>query len=220
MVCKNSHLITILATTLSLTNLNPSDNQNNTYFYNKFPLSLEERIEIAPKDTSSNFNYEYFSKEELKEFDKWIDSTLKESEIKKTNSIIVNKLKKELYLIKSGEVHSEYPIDLGFNPIEDKQKEGDGCTPEGMYTIQRKLPLGATNFYKAFLINYPNKQDKSKGKTGGLIEVHGHGGLGFNWTLGCMALSNEEIDKIFPYINEGDRITIVRETTRNLSSNQ
>lgn len=220
MVYKNSQLITILAATLSLTNLNPSDSVNNTLLNKKSPFSLEERIDISSRDTSSNFNYEYYSKDELKKFDQWVDSTLKESEIKKTNSIIVNKLKKELYLIKNGEIHSEYPLDLGFNPIEDKQKEGDGCTPEGMYAVERKLPIGTTNFYKAFLINYPNKQDKVKGKTGGLIEIHGHGGLGFNWTLGCMALSNEDMDKIFPYINEGDRITIVRETTRNLYPNK
>jgi len=164
------------------------------------------------------------SPQALKRFDAWIDSTLEESAKDSTNSIIVDKTDYTLYLIKNGKVDSQYNIELGFNSFDDKQRQGDGCTPEGMYKVQRKLPPGTTSFYKAFLINYPTKEQRLEGKTGGLIEIHGSGsgnkgnGSGYNWTLGCMATSNENIDKIFPYIEEGDRVTIVRYTTKDLGS--
>ncbi len=161
-------------------------------------------------DSSDNFK-------ELIKYNLWIDSTLNESKANNSNSIIVNKERRKLYLVKNGKIDSEYNVDLGFNPYADKQAEGDGCTPEGMYIVEKKLPPGSTNFYKAFLINYPNKEDKAKGKTGGLIEIHGYGGKGYDWTLGCISPSNEDMDKIFPYIEKGDRITIIKRTTKELS---
>ena len=161
-------------------------------------------------DSSDNFK-------ELTKYNLWVDSTLNESKVNNSNSIIVNKERRKLYLIKNGKIDSEYNVDLGFNPYADKQAEGDGCTPEGMYIVEKKLPPGSTNFYKAFLINYPNKEDKAKGKTGGLIEIHGYGGKGYDWTLGCISPSNEDMDKIFPYIEKGDRITIIKRTTKELS---
>lgn len=160
----------------------------------------------------------HYTPEELIKFDTWIDSTLAQSARDSSNSIIVNKKERLLYLIKNGKVDSKYPIDLGFNPYDDKQVEGDGCTPEGRYLVEKKLHGGNTNFYKAFLINYPNEEDRKKGKTGGLIEIHGEGLKGSDWTLGCMAPSNENMDKIFPFINEGDKVTIVRHTSKELLS--
>ncbi len=159
-------------------------------------------------------SFEY-SQEELNRFDAWIDSTLMESARDSSNSIIVNKTEKTLYLIKNGKVDSEYAIDLGGLSFEDKQKEGDGRTPEGRYIVKEKIPTSLFN--KAFLINYPNPEDKAKGKTGGAIEIHGRGGQGYNWTLGCMAPSDEDMDKLYPHIKKGSRVTIVRCTSRDLS---
>lgn len=74
--------------------------------------------------------------------------------------------------------------------------------------------------YKAFLLDYPKVEDKKQGKTGSAIEVHGAGSGkagnkgGYNWTIGCVALSNENIDLIYPDIYNGDRITIVRYTDK------
>lgn len=163
---------------------------------------------------------ENYSEEELKKFNKWIDLTLLESKKLNKNSIIIDKSDYSLYLIKKGEINSRYNIELGFSPYEDKQVEGDGRTPEGMYSITLKRDRGQTSFYRAFLIDYPNAEDKKKGKTGGLIEIHGAGsgekgnGIGDNWTLGCAAMSNKDIDEIFSEIKEKDRVTIVRYTDR------
>jgi len=184
--------------------------------------SLETKIiEVLPKKLDKIEHPFLYSQEELDRFDNWIDSTLVESARNGSNSIIVNKKTKLLYLIKNGKVDSEYNIELGYNldlkysPYEDKQKEGDYCTPEGKYNIKAKF--NSKELYKAILINYPNEEDKAKGKTGSLIEIHGGGGKGYDWTFGCVALSNSDMEKIFPYLNKGDRITIVRCTSRYLS---
>ena len=171
---------------------------------------IKEELNIDPR---YNFSYK-----ELQKFNSWIDYTLKESKEKNKISIIINKSDYTLYLIEKGKMYSKYPIELGRNPFDDKQKEGDSCTPEGMYEVSKKLDEGQTTFYKGFLINYPNKEDRKANKTGGLIEIHGEGsGLagnneGSNWTFGCVALSNETLDRIFPYIDRNSKITIVKYT--------
>jgi murein L,D-transpeptidase YafK len=158
----------------------------------------------------------------LEKYNQWIDSTLAESAQTNKNSIIVDKSAYTLYLIKQGNVDSQYNIELGFNPVDDKKVEGDKCTPEGMYFVSWKADKGQTAFHRGFLINYPNEEDRKNSKTGGEIMIHGSGsgekgdGKGYNWTLGCVALSNKDIDKIFPYINTGDRVTIVKYTDRDL----
>ena len=177
----------------------------------------ENTIKLDTLDEFYNYN-----EKDLQKYNSWIDSTLNES--KNKNSVIINKSKYKLYLIKNGKIDSEYPIELGPNPYDDKQREGDGCTPEGMYKITWKRDEGQTFFYKAFLINYPNKQDLKKGKTGGMIECHGTGSGkpgnkgGHNWTAGCIGLSNENLDKIFPFLKKGDRITIIKYTNKKLNT--
>jgi len=160
---------------------------------------------------------------DLQKYNFWVDSTLRESKTNNVNSVIVDKSKYELYLIKNGEVNLRFSIELGFNPYDDKQKEGDGCTPEGMYLIKRKLSGNQTSFYKTLFINYPNGQDLREGKTGRLIGCHGcpeiwkDERLGTKWTEGCIALSNKDIDKIFPLLDVGNRWTIVRYTSLDLN---
>ncbi|MEK6823833.1 MAG: L,D-transpeptidase family protein [Nanoarchaeota archaeon] len=173
---------------------------------------IKEELNIDPR---YNFSYK-----ELQKFNSWIDYTLKESKEKNKISIIINKSDYTLYLIEKGKIYSKYPIELGGNPFDDKQKEGDSRTPEGLYKVSKKLNEGQTAFYKGLLINYPNKEDRKADKTGSLIEIHGEGsGLegnngGSNWTLGCVALSNKDIDKIFPYLDGNTNIVIVRYTTK------
>ncbi len=201
-----------LGGTLSYTN-----KINNSQIY-KENMSLEELTEKITYSRVRNLNKLYnFSEEDLNKFNSWIDSTINESAKENKNCILVDKSSRLLYLIKEGKVDSKYTIELGHNPYEDKQKEGDCCTPEGRYSIEKKIPFGETNFYKALLINYPNKEDKAKGKTGGLIEIHGFGGKGYDWTAGCVSLYNKDMDKIFSSVKKGDKVTIVKVTSRNLS---
>ena len=96
-----------------------------------------------------------------------------------------------------------YNIALGFEPIGHKHKRGDGKTPEGLYYINKKLHN--SDFHIALQISYPNKWDKRKAKInsnnpGGLIMIHGQSkNLELNtedWTNGCIAVTNEEIEEI------------------------
>lgn len=163
-----------------------------------------------------------FSEEDLKKFNSLIDSTLNESKRENKNAILINKSEYALYLIKSGELYSKYPIELGENPYDAKQKEGDSCTPEGMYKVSKKLDKEQTTFYRAFLLDYPNAEDRKNKKTGSAIEIHGSGSGsppkygGSNWTWGCISLSNDDIDEIFSDITKGNRITIVKYTNKDL----
>jgi murein L,D-transpeptidase YafK len=145
--------------------------------------------------------------------------------------IIVDKFDYSLKLFYLGVLIKEYPIELG-NPKGDKEFQGDRKTPEGNYRItwKRYEDIGQTQYYKALLLDYPNETDKVEfkkmkmlgeipqgAKIGRLIEIHGHGsgrkgndtqGRG-NWTDGCVALSNNNMDDLFRYVGEGNLVTIV-----------
>ena len=95
------------------------------------------------EELDSRYNY---NEKDLKRFNKMVGYTLQESKADNKNAIIVDKAAYTLYLIENGELHSKYPIGLGFNPYDDKQKEGDGCTPEGFYEVMRKKDRGQTLF--------------------------------------------------------------------------
>lgn len=101
-----------------------------------------------------------------------------------------------------------------------KKKMGDKATPEGMYKIINKFY--GTKYNNALLLDYPNPDDKerfltekSKGiiphnaKIGGGIEIHGSGGKGVDWTEGCIALADSEMEVIFRIATIGTPVTIV-----------
>ena len=215
----------LLLTGLVLGGIFFSQEQTKELIIPKQNKSLEEVLSDAKQTQLRNLDSRYkFSKEELSKFNYWIDSTLTESAQNNTNSIIIDKSAYALYLIKNGEIDSKYNIELG-KPYSDKEKQGDGCTPEGMYRITWKRDKGQTSFYRAFLLNYPNKEDRAKGKTGGLVEIHGWGSGkpgnkgGHNWTKGCPAILNKDMDTLFIYEEEKDRVTIVRYTDKILDPN-
>ena len=95
-----------------------------------------------------------------------------------------------------------------------------------MYKIIKKKPHGDSGYHKALLINYPNEEDyanfnskKRQGQLsrnsqiGGLIEIHGDGGKGDDWTSGCIALRNSDIDELFSRVSVGTPVTIVGSMT-------
>lgn len=140
-------------------------------------------------------------------------------------AVLIDKNKRQLYLFHNGSVDTTFKVGLGFNPVDDKLIEGDGCTPEGIYYVSMKKNVGQTHFYKAFLLDYPNKEDwqrfnqaKKKGlissdeSIGGLIEVHGCGSS-IDWTLGCVALNDSDMDYLFPLIKRNYNPIVVIGTT-------
>lgn len=105
-----------------------------------------------------------------------------------------------------------YDFELGFAPQGHKEVEGDGKTPEGLYYIDRKNP--DSRFYLSIGISYPNQRDianaRAKGQSpGGDIFIHGTPGIYVgekNWTWGCIAVTNDEMEDIYAMVNIGTPI--------------
>lgn len=153
---------------------------------------------------------------------RWAEETISQSKEQEEVAIIVDKIDHACYIYDSGKLVQKYAIELGKNWIGHKRQRGDDATPEGRYLIQKKIQNGQSKYYKALVINYPNETDiqkfneaKQRGELpknaqiGGLIEIHGEGGKGINWTQGCVAMKNEDLDKIFNKVKIGTPVTIV-----------
>ena len=122
--------------------------------------------------------------------------------------ILIEKNARRLMLISQGEVLKSYNIALGGNPIGPKERQGDNKTPEGTYVIDGRNK--DSRFHLSLHISYPNERDKNRAKKlgvspGGDIMIHGikngfswvgdaHSGV--DWTKGCIAVSDQEIEEI------------------------
>lgn len=121
-----------------------------------------------------------------------------------------------LRLFHGNRVLKTYKVDLGFGPRGHKQVEGDGRTPEGRYTIDRRNPN--SSFYLSIGISYPNAADRayarSIGKSpGGEIFIHGQPNIGRkrngpDWTAGCIAVKDREIRQIYAMVKNGTVIDV------------
>ncbi|MFA5330079.1 MAG: L,D-transpeptidase [Prolixibacteraceae bacterium] len=136
--------------------------------------------------------------------------------------ILVDKVAHILYVYQSGKAIRSYEAEFGPNWMAHKERNGDKATPEGNYHITSKKDRGRTIYHKALLLDYPNAEDrrqfalkKKKGLIsrnagiGSLIEIHGNGGKGFNWTSGCIGLRDKDIDDLCRLVGAGTRVTIV-----------
>ena len=142
------------------------------------------------------------------------------SAIQKADMVLVLKSQKKMYLKKEGEILKEYDVVFGANPKGHKEKEGDERTPEGKYILDYKKPDSA--YYKAIHISYPNEEDIKKAEKkgvdpGGQIMIHGQKKYfgrssfimqRFNWTDGCIAVTNSEMDEIWNAVDVGTPIEI------------
>ena len=183
----------------------------------------QEEIEFRRDERTGN--NVFISKNRLERYDSWVDSTKKWSDENDDYAIVVDKFSRRLDLYHNGEIDKSFKIGLGFDPVSDKYYEGDGSTPEGFYKVNwlRDGEEVKTSFYKALMINYPTKEDslefsmaKEKGlipewaeSPGGHIEIHGFGSES-DWTLGCMALDNEDMDYLFDKVKFATPVTIVK----------
>ena len=134
--------------------------------------------------------------------------------------VLVIKSESKVMLLKDGKPVREYRAAFGANPQGHKQREGDERTPEGRYVLDYKNRDSA--FYKSIHISYPNRWDKWCARQagvdpGGAIMIHGQkngcGGLSritqkFNWTDGCIAVSNAAMDEIWEAVRVGTPIEI------------
>lgn len=157
---------------------------------------------------------------------KWVEMTVNESRRNNDYSIIIDKFSRKCYVYYGGSQKYEFNAELGKNWVGDKRVKGDMATPEGMYRITKKFDGRKTKYYKALLLDYPNEEDTARFRTeiqkgslppdakiGGLIEIHGNGGKGIDWTEGCVALTDKEMDLIFKIAKVGTPVTIVGSMT-------
>jgi murein L,D-transpeptidase YafK len=127
---------------------------------------------------------------------------------------------RRLHLKRAGETIRSYRIALGFAPRGHKQREGDGRTPEGAYTIDGRNPRSA--FHLSLRVSYPDDADRACAAAagvapGGDIFIHGlpNGGRKLflrhprrDWTVGCVAVTDAEIREIWSLVPTGARIVI------------
>ena len=151
----------------------------------------------------------------------------------KKPKVVVYKSQRKLELYDDDKLIKTYKIALGTNPVDDKRKEGDGCTPEGEFYICTKNDR--SKFHLFLGISYPNNEDAERGlrtnlinqseynkiinaleqkkrpawdtRLGGEIGFHG-AGTGADWTQGCVALENQDIEELFMLLDIGTEVRI------------
>jgi murein L,D-transpeptidase YafK len=149
---------------------------------------------------------------------------LKKSDIR----IVVSKSKYLLSIVKGTLIIKSYPVVFGFNPIDDKRKEGDGATPEGTFKVRALYPH--KSWSKFIWFDYPNESSRLKhnqakkqglismdSRIGGELGIHGvPAGSDYaidqkqNWTLGCVSLKNKDVDEIYSVTYVGMEVEIFK----------
>ena len=134
--------------------------------------------------------------------------------------IIIYKRARTMELIRAGKVLKTYKIALGGEPVGPKTRQGDHRTPEGVYVIDSRN--AHSQFHRSLHISYPNAADKERARklgvaTGGDIYIHGlPNGYGFigaahrarDWTDGCIAVTDHEIEEIWLLVDNGTPVEI------------
>ncbi len=143
-------------------------------------------------------------------------------------NIYINKGNYSLAVLYKDSALKEYPVVFGGNPHDDKRMEGDKCTPEGKFSVRDHYPH--KKWSKFIWVDYPTEESWKKHETaksvgeipneasiGGEIGIHGvpEGKEGLilartNWTLGCISLTNKDVDEIYPFVFKGMEIEITK----------
>jgi len=207
---------------ISSASLKEAENLYNLKIFDKAKKKLEnayvenENLYIKIKESLKNF----YSPEKLREWKNLYNEALILSN--ELNVIVVIKDERILKVLRNGKIFKTYSVEFGKNPLEKKTKSGDFATPEGRYKIVEKKGFNKTKYYLALLLNYPNEEDKRRfeeakkkglipknARIGGLIEIHGDGGQGIDWTEGCVALQNEDMKELFNLTSKGTPVYII-----------
>lgn len=136
------------------------------------------------------------------------------------DQVIVLKSQRKLRLIQAGKLLKQYSIALGHSPIGPKRRAGDGRTPEGHYRID--LRNSNSGYHLSLRISYPNARDRAQAraagkKPGGALMIHGiKNGFGWigrfhrlvDWTNGCIAVTNPEMDEIWRAVPKGTPVDL------------
>lgn len=197
----------------------------NYYKINRLEMA-KKKLELASYEINRLFSEiknslkNFYDPQKIKEWKNLYNEALRLS--LDSNIIVVIKDERILKVLRNGKIFKTYSVEFGKNPLEKKMKSGDLATPEGRYKIIEKRGQYQTKYYLALLLNYPNEEDKRRfeeakrrgimpknAKIGGLIEIHGDGGQGIDWTEGCVALSNDDMKELFNITAKGTPVYII-----------
>jgi L,D-peptidoglycan transpeptidase YkuD (ErfK/YbiS/YcfS/YnhG family) len=188
--------------------------------FDEAAAKLEAASSLAAKAERSVVSYiaRYLDPAQVRAWKSAADATIADSKKRGVTAIIVSKLERRLSVYKNGEIVRTCDVGLGFNGLADKRHSGDNATPEGRYTIIRKIP--SSLYYKALLINYPNDEDrrrfareKARGNIPGFVGIGGdveiHGGGPDSLTRGCVSIDNGKMDELYAMVSVGTPVTII-----------
>ncbi len=158
----------------------------------------------------------------LRMWRRWYEEAVAESRRSSDTVLVVHKLERRLEVFRKGHAIATFRVELGSRGLVRKLHSGDKATPEGRYRVVERKVHPRTKYYKALLIDYPNREDldrlqrsRKEGRVpgrvgaGNLIEIHGDGGRGKDWTDGCVALTNEDMDRLFRLLSAHTSVTII-----------
>jgi len=172
--------------------------------------------DVAEAEQALSQRMERFSDPTLqRRWQAWVDETLRAG----GTVILVEKQRQKLLVVRDRRPVASFSAEFGRNGYSDKIVQGDAATPEGRYQITAKKT--SSRYYKALPLNYPTAADVAeyaaarkrglvRGRGPGTnIEIHGGGGKGTNWTDGCVAISDRDIDRLFELVTPGTPVTII-----------
>lgn len=139
---------------------------------------------------------------------------------RQADTVEVFKAERRLELKRDGHVLKSFRVALGFAPRFHKEREGDGRTPEGVYEIDARNPR--SSFHLSLRVSYPDQKDEAQAAAlgvppGGDIYIHGLpngprkwlvGHPDKDWTMGCVAVTNQEMSEIWSLVPTGARVVI------------
>ena len=189
---------------------------HNVIIKDKIIAKQQTQIESSQKEIKDKENEIIFLQEKIDTLEKKMFALRTEP----ADKVLIEKRARRLTLLSMGEMIKTYKIAIGGNPIGPKEKRGDNKTPEGTYIIDSRN--SESDYHLSLHISYPNEKDKMRAKKlgvspGGDIMIHGiKNGLAwagashaeFDWTKGCIAVTNQEMEEIYKLVPNGTIVEI------------
>jgi len=197
---------------------------HNVIIKDKIIATQQTQIETSRQEVKSKENEIITLQEQIETLEEQIETLEQKIFALRTepaDKVLIEKKERRLTLLSKGEVIKSYKIALGGNPVGPKVRQGDNKTPEGTYIIDSRNR--DSDYHLSLHISYPNEKDKMRAKElgvspGGDIMIHGiKNGLlwvgaphaGVDWTKGCIAVTDEEMEEIYKLVPNGTIVEIM-----------
>ena len=196
---------------------------NNVLIKDEIIATQQRQIETSRQETRSRKNEIMTLQEKIEPLEQKIETLEQKVFALRTepaDKVLIEKKERRLTLLSRGEVIKTYKIALGGNPVGPKERQGDNKTPEGTYIIDSRN--NNSGYHLSLHISYPNEKDKQRAKElgvspGGDIMIHGiKNGFSWvgashaevDWTEGCIAVTNQEMEEIYQFVPNGTIVEI------------